>query len=55
LPPKCRYSSPSTARPANFNGSDEFELEITPQGGRKQVQHFHVNVAAGQGGGGQGI
>jgi hypothetical protein len=40
---------------ANFNGSDEFELEITPQGGRKQVQHFHVNVAAGQGGGGQGI
>jgi len=39
---------------ANFNGSDEFELEIT-QGGRKQVQHFHVNVAAGQGGGGQGI
>jgi hypothetical protein len=25
---------------ANFNGSDEFELEITLQGGRKQVQHF---------------
>jgi hypothetical protein len=39
---------------ANFNGSDEFELEITVQGGRKQLQHFRVNVAAGQGGG-QGI
>ncbi len=39
---------------ANFTGSDEFELEITVQGGRKQLQHFHVNVAAGQGGG-QGI
>ena len=39
----------------NFNGSDEFELEITLQGGRKQVQHFRVSVAAGPGSGGQGI
>ncbi len=34
---------------ANFTGSDEFELEITVQGGRKQLQQFHVNVAGGQG------
>jgi hypothetical protein len=40
---------------ANFNGSDEFELEITLQGGRKPVQHFRVNVSAGPAGGGQGI
>ena len=41
---------------ANFNGSDEFELEITLQGGRKQVQHFRVDVSASPaGGGGKGI
>ena len=40
---------------ANFNGNDEFELEITVQGGRKQLQHFRVDVSAGPGGGGQGI
>jgi hypothetical protein len=42
---------------ANFNGSDEFELEITVQGGRKQLQHFRIDVSAAPaaGGGGQGI
>jgi hypothetical protein len=41
---------------ANFNGSDEFQLEITVQGGRKQLQHFRVDVSAGApSGGGQGI
>jgi hypothetical protein len=34
-----------------FSGSDEFELEIGLSGGRKQRQHFRVNV----GGSGQGI
>jgi hypothetical protein len=38
----------------NFSGSDEFELEITLQGGRKQVQRFRVDVSTSSGGG-QGI
>jgi len=37
----------------DFNGTDEFELEISFAGGRKQLQHFRVNVsnnpAAGRG------
>jgi hypothetical protein len=37
-----------------FSGSDEFELEIGLSGGRKQRQHFRVNVGGGSGGG-QGI
>jgi hypothetical protein len=42
-------------RPADdFRGIDEFELEIALPGGRKQYQHFRVNVASGAGGG-QGI
>jgi hypothetical protein len=36
---------------AGFNGNDEFDLEITFAGGRKQIQHFQVNVA----GEGQGV
>jgi len=44
-------------RPANgFSGSDEFELEVALAGGRKQRQHFRVNVSGNPGpGGGQGI
>ena len=38
----------------DFNGNDEFELEIALSGGRKQHQHFRVNVS-GDAGGGQGI
>ena len=38
----------------SFTGNDEFELEITLQGGRKQVQRFHVNVSTNAGSG-QGI
>ncbi|HXX04826.1 MAG TPA: hypothetical protein VEJ37_10870 [Xanthobacteraceae bacterium] len=38
----------------NFNGTDEFDLEIIFAGGRKQMQHFRVNVA-GNPAGGQGI
>jgi hypothetical protein len=42
-------------RPADdFRGIDEFELEIALPGGRKQHQHFRVNVSGGPGGG-QGI
>jgi len=33
----------------DFNGADEFELEIGLAGGRKQLQHFRVTI------GGQGI
>jgi uncharacterized membrane protein len=41
-------------RPADgFSGIDEFELEIA-LAGRKQHQHFRVNVSSGPGGG-QGI
>jgi uncharacterized membrane protein len=39
---------------AEFNGTDEFVLEITWPGGRKELQHFRVNVSAHPGGG-QGI
>ncbi len=38
----------------NFTGSDEFQLELTLPGGRKQVQRFHVNVSSNPGSG-QGI
>ena len=38
----------------NYGGADEFVLEISMAGGRKQLQHFRVNVAAGLGSG-QGI
>ncbi len=38
---------------ADFNGADEFELEIGLAGGRKRLQHFRVDVSnkadAGQG------
>jgi hypothetical protein len=38
---------------AEFNGNDEFALEITWPQGRKELQHFRVNVstspASGQG------
>jgi len=62
-PPISRSASPTEVpallafyrSAANFNGSDEFELEIAVQGGRKQLQHFRVDVSAGPGGGGQGI
>jgi hypothetical protein len=37
----------------NFSGADAFDLEITFVGGRKQIQHFRLNVTndsnAGQG------
>jgi uncharacterized membrane protein len=39
---------------AEFNGIDEFVLEVTWPGGRKELQHFRVNVSAHPGGG-QGI
>jgi hypothetical protein len=35
----------------DFNGADEFALEITLAGGRKQLQHFRVNVTSNVGGG----
>jgi len=38
----------------NFNGNDEFELEISFPAGRKQIQHIQVNVS-NTAGGGQGI
>jgi hypothetical protein len=38
---------------AGFSGADEFELEVSLGGGRKQHEHFRVNVSdspsAGQG------
>jgi len=34
---------------ANFNGADEFELEVTFAGGRKEIQSFRVSIAGGQG------
>lgn len=37
----------------DFNGADEFELEVTFSGGRKEIQNFHVSVAGGNSG--QGI
>jgi hypothetical protein len=39
---------------ADFNGADEFELEITFAGGRKRLQHFRVDVSS-KPDGGQGI
>ena len=39
---------------AEFDGTDEFVLEITWPRGRKGLQHFRVNVSAHPGGG-QGI
>ena len=39
---------------ADFIGTDEFELEISFDGGRKQLQRFRVNVSNNPGGG-QGI
>ena len=39
---------------AEFDGTDEFTLEITWPGGRKELQHFRVKVS-GHLGGGQGI
>ena len=38
----------------DFNGADEFELEVNYSGGRKQTKHFHVNVSNTPNGG-QGI
>ena len=38
----------------DFSGNDEFALEIVLSGGRKQLQHFRVNVS-GDAGAGQGI
>ena len=38
----------------NFNGVDEFELEVSFSGGRKQTQHFRVSVSNSPNGG-QGI
>ena len=32
---------------ANFNGADEFELEVTYPAGRKEIQHIRVNVSGG--------
>ncbi len=39
----------------SFDGADEFVLEVSMVGGRKELQHFRVNVSANPGGGGQGI
>jgi hypothetical protein len=33
----------------DFRGSDQFALEITWPDGRKQVQHFHIDVGSGGG------
>src|SRR5271165_3573298 len=38
----------------NFNGDDEFDLEISFAQGRKQIEHFRVNVSNNPVGG-QGI
>lgn len=38
---------------AGFSGADEFELEVTFSGGRKEIQSFRVSVAGANGG--QGI
>jgi hypothetical protein len=38
----------------NFSGADEFELEVSFAGGRKQTQHFHVSISTTPNGG-QGI
>jgi hypothetical protein len=33
----------------NFNGADDFELEVTFSGGRKEIQNFRVSVAGASG------
>jgi hypothetical protein len=38
----------------DFNGIDEFELEVSSPAGRKQIQHIRVNVSNNPGSG-QGI
>ncbi len=38
----------------NFTGADEFELEVTFAGGRKEIQHFRMTVTSAANGG-QGI
>ncbi len=38
---------------AGFSGADEFQLEVTFSGGRKEIQDFRVSVAGANGG--QGI
>jgi len=38
----------------DFNGADEFELEIGFAGGRKRLQHFRVNIST-KPGRGQGV
>jgi hypothetical protein len=38
----------------DFSGTDEFELEISFAGGRKEIQHFRVSVANNPSGG-QGV
>ena len=37
----------------DFNGDDEFQLEVTFSGGGKELQNFHVSAAGSNGG--QGI
>jgi hypothetical protein len=37
----------------DFSGADEFQLEVTFSGGRKEIQNFHVSAAGRNGG--QGI
>jgi len=39
---------------ADFNGADDFQLEVTFTGGRKELQHFTVSVS-NLPNGGQGI
>jgi hypothetical protein len=38
----------------NYSGTDQFVLEVSLSGGRKQLQHFQVNVSPNPGAG-QGI
>jgi len=38
----------------DFTGADEFQLEISSAGGRKQIEHFQVSVTTAPGGA-QGI
>ncbi|MGA7786973.1 MAG: hypothetical protein WCA56_02280 [Xanthobacteraceae bacterium] len=38
----------------DFSGADQFDLEITFTGGRKEIQHFKVSAGSGANGG-QGI
>jgi hypothetical protein len=40
---------------ANFNGTDEFALEVSFANGRKQLQHFRVEISATAAPAGQGI